>query len=169
MIQEGIPAQEATVARPGDVAVSSFLNVMPEYTKLNAYELIAVSILWCLDIQSLTTTDYKAFLKHLCRIAIRAKDNCYKDGEHVDYVLAICCMVEKLGFATFSKENSGESIVHYGPQSMLPIKSLYSSHKKRSPISLSKRPCYAWNAESGCSRTEDECRYSHTCAKCGSK
>ena len=95
--------------------------------KLNAYEFIAASILWCLDIQALTTADYKAFLEHLCLIAIRAKDNCYKDSAHVDYVLAIRRMAEKIGFAAFSKENSGESIVHYGPQSMLTPKRTYNS------------------------------------------
>ena len=63
--------------------------------KLNAYELIAASILWCLEIQNLTTIDYKAFLEHLCIIAIRAKDNYYHDSAHVDYVLAVKRMVEK--------------------------------------------------------------------------
>ena len=140
-----------------------------EVCQLNTYELITVSILWCLDIQSLTTTDYKAFLKHFCLITIRAKDNYYRDSAHVDYVLAVHHMAEKLGFAAFSKENSGESIVHYVPQNMEPRKTPYNSYRKQSPVSLSKRPCCAWNAESGCFRVEDECRYSHTCTKCGSK
>ena len=70
-----------------------------EVRKLNAYELIATSILWCLDIQSLTTTYYKAFLEHLCLIAIRAKDSYYRDSAHVAYVLAIRRMAEKQGFA----------------------------------------------------------------------
>ena len=37
-----------------------------EVRKLNAYELIAASIMWCLDIPSLMTKDYRAFLEHLC-------------------------------------------------------------------------------------------------------
>ena len=78
-----------------------------EVRKLNAYELIAASIMWGLDIPSLMTTDYKAFLEHLCLIAVRAKDNYYRDSAHVDYVLAIRHMAEKQGFAAFSKENSG--------------------------------------------------------------
>ena len=83
--------------------------------------------------------------------------------------MPIRSMAEKIGFAAFSKENSGESIVHYGPQSMISAKRSYTPYKKRSPVSVIKRPCYAWSAELGCFRNEDECRYAHQCAKCGSK
>ena len=75
--------------------------------------------MWCLEIQTLSTKDYRAFLEHLCLIAIRAKDNYYKDSAHVDYILAVRKMVEKEGFAAFAKENSRESVVHYGHQNML--------------------------------------------------
>ena len=81
--------------------------------KLNTYELIAASILWFLEIQNLTTADYKAFLEHLCLIAIRAKDN-YHDSAHVDYVLAVRHMAEKQGFAAFSNENSSLWPSKYG-------------------------------------------------------
>ena len=135
--------------------------------KLNAYELIAASSLWCLEIQNLTVADYKAFIEHICLIAIRAKDDYYKDSAHVDYVLAVRRAAEKLGFRAFSKEFSGDSVVHYGPQNMKQRRSTYSTYgKKRSPGSQSKRPCYSWNSDSGCFRTEDECRYNHSCAKC---
>ena len=141
-----------------------------EVRKLNAYELIAASSLWCLEIQNLNISDYRAFLEHIALLAIRAKDDYYKDSAHVDYVLAVRRAAEKIGFAAFSKEHAGDSVVHYGPQNMKQRRQSFSAFgKRRSPGPTAKRPCYAWNSDTGCMRTEDECRYSHTCAKCGSK
>ena len=107
---------------------------------MNAYKLIAASIMWCLESETLSTKDYRAFLEHLCLIAIRAKDNSYKDSAHVDYVLAVRRMAEKDSFAAFAKENSGESIVHYGPQNMLTRRTQYNTYRKRSPMRDMKRP-----------------------------
>ena len=95
----------------------------------------------------------------------------YKDGAHVEYVLSVRHLVEKIGFAAFSKSNSGESIIHYGPQNMKSHKGYVPSSRsrRRSPGSYIKCACYVWNSDSGCHHTEDECRYTHKCAKCGSK
>ena len=84
----------------------------------------------------MTTTDYKAFLEHVCLIAIRAKDKYYCHSAHVDYVLVVRRMAEKQGFAAFSKENSGESVVHYRPQNMLTCRTHNNAYKKCYPVSL---------------------------------
>ena len=89
-------------------------------------------------------------------VATRGKDNYNRDSTHVDYVLAVRHMAEKLGFAAFSKENSDESIIHYGPQNMVGHRSPFNSYKKCSAASLAKRPCYSWNVDAGYFRTEDE-------------
>ena len=64
---------------------------------MNAYELIAASCLWYLDIQNLTIQDYEAFLKHVMLISIKTKDSYYTNCAHVAYVLAVQRLAEKEG------------------------------------------------------------------------
>ena len=90
--------------------------------KLNSCEVIAVSTLWCLDIDDLTIADYRAMLEHVNFVTTRARDDYFRDSAHVEYVLAIRKLVENIGFEAFSNTHDSESVAHYGPQNMRPRK-----------------------------------------------
>ena len=144
-----------------------------EVRKLNGYELLGATTLWCLDIPDLSGPDYRAILQHINFICNRARDDHFKDCAHVEYDNAIRKLAEIDGFAAFTRLYSGESIVHYGTQNSRPggrakVGSVAGT-RKRSPGGPAKGACYAWNGEAGCTRSEEECRFTHICSKCGSK
>ena len=145
-----------------------------EVRKLNGYELLGSTMLWCLDIPELSRYDYRAIIQHMHFICNRARDDHFKDCAHTEYDSAIRKMAEFEGFAAFSRRNAGESIVHYGTQNSRPVtkskgSGYVSTTRKKSPGGPAKGACYAWNGEAGCTRSEEECRFTHICSKCGSK
>ena len=144
-----------------------------EVRKLNAYELLGATMLWCSDIPDLSTYDYRAMIQHMNFICNRARDDHFKDCAHVEYDSAIRKLAEREGFAAFSRRNAGESIVHYGTQNSRPVTkqkaTALAGARRRSPGGPGRGACYAWNGEAGCTRSEDECRFTHICSKCGSK
>ena len=141
--------------------------------KLNAYELIGASVLWCLDIAELTVADLRAFLDHIYFIAIRAMHDDFKDAAHVEYDAAIRKLAEAHGFAAFSKLYNGASVIHYGAQNMRTKRQggAVSTIARRTGgfTHEGKRSCYRWNKESGCAKSEESCGFGHWCSKCGSK
>ena len=139
--------------------------------KLNAYELMAASTMWCLDIDDLTVTDYRAFLEHMHFIAVRAMNDDFKDAAHVAYDTSVRKLAEAHGFAAFAASGNGASVIHYGAQNMRQKKSVGSTagRKQTGHTQGGKRSCFLWNKEAGCSKSEDQCGYGHWCTKCGSK
>ena len=163
----------ATRRRRSKWSLKNYTIAGKEVRKLNAYELLGATMLWCLDIPDLSLFDYRSLIQHMHFICNRARDDHFKDCAHVEYDSAIRKMAEREGFEAFSRRNAGESIVHYGTQNSRPAgkaKGVSSGGaRKRSPGGPGKGACYAWNGEAGCTRTEDECRFTHICSKCGSK
>ena len=80
--------------------------------KLNPHELIVASKLWCLDLQSLTVADYRAFLEHINCIRTRARDDYFKDSAHVDYVVAVHVGCRVCGVCCFRKSNGTEIYIY---------------------------------------------------------
>ena len=99
-------------------AVKRFIPGHTNLRKLNAYKLIKSSIKWCLDIPELTISDYRAFLQHIAFVANRAKSDDFKDTAHIDYDCEIRKLAESIGFVAFSREFTGESVLHYAPQNL---------------------------------------------------
>ena len=133
--------------------------------KLNTYELIGVCVRWCLDIDTLSVKDYKAFLQNFNFISVHAMHDHFKDSAHIKYDYVVCRL------AGFVQENNGLSVVHYEAQNMHQKvgKSTYNSISGKKPFEYTKdgkKPCFKWNREFRCSRSEEECGYG--CAKCGS-
>ena len=119
--------------------------------KLNPHELITASTLWCLDIQDLTVADYRAFLKHIHFISIRAHDDYFRDSVHVDYVMAVRKVAEHAGFAAFAKSNDTESVVHYGAQNAKSRKtgSGFVTGVRRTTGNATSRACYGGLPQNG--------------------
>ena len=46
---------------------------------------MGASIRWCLDIDTLSIKDYKAFLQHIDFISVHAMHDYFKDSAHVEY------------------------------------------------------------------------------------
>lgn len=140
--------------------------------RLNAYELIGASIRWALAIEGLNKVDYKALLEHIEFLTVRAMHDDFKDSAHVEYDLAVRVVAETKGFGAFSKANTGMSVSFYGAQHMRPKSSKTTGKTKTNKGEYTKdgtRPCYKWNQEGGCARTDSDCNYGHWCAKCGAK
>ena len=142
-----------------------------EPRKLNGYEVICATTRWALGLKGLRMADYRAMFEHINFISGRAVDNDFADVAHAEYDIAIRKQAEEMGFAAFATANQATSIVHYGSQNLRTRKATAGSTlgRRRSPHSRARRACYAWNGEQGCARSEDDCRYSHICSKCGGK
>ena len=136
---------------------------------MNAYR---ASIRWFLDIDNLTLSDHRAFLQHLDVLTVRAMHEHFRDSAHIEYDLAIRRLAETQGFAAFGSENNGISVTYYGAQNIRPKSTKPNQNSIRSPnehMKDRKRPCFRWNKDYGCTRSEEDCGFGHWCAKCGSK
>lgn len=137
--------------------------------KLNCYELLAATGKWALGIKEMGVKDYRVLLEHMVFLALRARTNEYFDSAHTDYDLSIRTLAEEIGFAAFSSANRGSSVLFYSALQIKGRKSGSGSYHSGRASSNTKRPCYAWNSDQGCSRGEDACRFAHVCAKCNGK
>ena len=140
--------------------------------RVNCYELICATTQWASGIKELSVADLRALMDHINFLANRAMHNDFIDQAHTDYDEAIRKLAEEVGFAAFAKENRGISVIHYGAQNMRskkPVVGLGPYTARRPVLGNTKRPCYAWNSDGGCSRTEEDCRFGHVCSKCGVK
>ena len=167
----GSSSRSASRRRKSKWALKKFTIAGKEVRKLNCYELIGATTLWALGVKELTLTDAKAVLEHINFLANRAMHNDFLDTAHIEYDLSIRIMAEEMGFSAFSSTNQRASVVFYGSQNMKTRQpGVKAGGVARRPLtSQSKRACYAWNSDTGCSRSEEECRFSHLCSKCGQK
>ena len=88
--------------------------------KLNCYKLIVASVHSCLDIDSVTVADLRAFLEHLQFLASQAKNDDFREVMHVDYEIDVRKLAETEGFQAFDIKNTRISMFHYGAQNMKP-------------------------------------------------
>ena len=56
-------------------------------------------------------SDHRAFLEHLDFLTVRAMRDHFMDAALIEYDLAIRRLAETPGFAAFSKENNGISVI----------------------------------------------------------
>ena len=125
-----------------------------EVRKLNCYELIVASIHWCLDIDSVTVTDLRAFLEHLKCLASRVKNDDFREVSHVGYDTDVRKLAETEGFQAFDSKKKGISMFQYGTQNMKPKRP--TVRKSTTFSNYGKVGCYRRNRESGCSRTDEQ-------------
>ena len=132
--------------------------------KLNTYELIGAYVRWVLHIEGLTISDYKSFLPHIKFLSVHAMHDHFMDSAHTEYDTTVCHLAEMEGFAAFGSENNGLSVIHYGVQNMhqKQLKSSPGNIKRPSEFGKDgKKPCFIWNHEFGCIKTEEEYGYGH--------
>lgn len=163
-------SRSASRRRRSKWSLKRFTVGRKDIRKSNCYELIAATGKWALGIKELGVRDYKALIEHIVFLSLRARTGEYFDTAHIEYDAAIRTLAEDIGFAAFSCANRGASVLPYGSLNIKGRRAGANNYQPRSSGQLhTKRPCYAWNGEQGCSRGEDECRFSHVCSRCNGK
>ena len=167
----GSSSRSASRRRKSKWALKKYTIAGKEVRKLNCYELVGATTLWALGVKELTIMDARAVLEHINFLVNRAMHNDFLDTAHIEYDLSIRTLAEEMGFAAFSNANQRASVVFYGSQNMRSRQTVskVGGGVRRTTSGQAKRACYAWNSDLGCSRSDEECRFSHVCSKCGQK
>lgn len=157
--------------RRGKWSLKRFTLAKKDVTKLNCHELICASTAWVLKVPELSLKDCRAMFEHLNFLSYRAMHGEYLDSAHIAYDQDVRTNAEEIGFAAFARKNQAGSVMHYSSENMKGAKKGTSRTTiPRRMTGLSTRgACYAWNGEQGCHRSDNDCRYSHVCSRCGGK
>ena len=156
--------------RRGKWSLKRFTLAKKDVTKLNCHELICATTAWVLKVPGLSLRDCKAMFEHLNFLSYRAMHGEYVDGAHIAYDMDVRKTAEEIGFAAFARRNQGGSVLHYSPDNMRGFKKGTTKplmSRRTTAVNQAKNACYAWNGEQGCTRPEDECKFSHVCSRCG--
>lgn len=163
-------SRSASRRRKRKWALKKYVSEEKDLKKANCYELIGATAEWVLDKDNMSISDYKAMFEHVSFLTERAKLNEYYDKSHVDYDKAIRRLALREGFAAFGMANQRLSVRYYGSHHLrFKRSSNFRNGGPRNQGHGGKRVCYAWNGESGCPRSEQECRFGHYCSTCHSK
>ena len=165
-------SSSSTRRRRSKWSLKKFTVAGKEVKRLNPHELIAASTLWLAGQENLTCKDMLAMFEHIHFLSVRAMTDDFRDAAHVAYDTAIRKKAEVLGFSAFTEAHTGASVIHYGQQQLKVKKGTTgsgTSRKSGTQSGSSRRTCFHWNKEAGCSKSEENCGFSHSCGKCGSK